>query len=36
MKFRKNIRNSKTISSLYDIGIVNDYDKKIFLKILKK
>ena len=36
MKLRKNIRNSKTISSLYDIGIVNDYDKKIFLKILKK
>ena len=36
MKLRKNIRNSKIISLLYDVSEVNGKDKKIFLKILKK
>ena len=36
MKFRKNIRNSIIISSIYDVRKTNNNDKTIFLNILKK
>lgn len=36
MKIRKNIRNSKTMSLLYDVNEVTSKDKKTFLEIIKK
>ena len=36
MKIRKNFRNSKTISLIYNVRNVNNKDKEIFLKIIKK
>ena len=36
MKIRKNIRNSKTMSLLYDVNEVTSKDKKTLLEIIKK